>query len=57
MWALELENSMPWTKEWSRNPASFSKEMLAGLRLRMETEKNAPEKILWCFSVNVRKSG
>lgn len=41
-------------KEWSPNPAGTSKEMLAGLTLRKEMEKNAP-KILWCFSMRMWK--
>lgn len=40
---------MSGTKEWSPNPASISEEMLVGLMLRMEIEKNAPEKIVGMF--------
>lgn len=50
-WSQELS-----AKEWSLNPARISKEMLAGLTFRVETDKNAPGKILWCFSTSVWKS-
>lgn len=34
----------------------MSKEMLVGLTLRVETEKNAPDKTLWYISVSTWKS-